>query len=314
MAFWTMRTVNARSCGARAECSKQGTLRASFSDQNQLVRLELVFDVLAFMRSLQKARDSPFLELVPNTLEAAQRMLSYDDARRGPAGAPRASVARVISLAARPYIIARVNQAFSQLCGYDPHEIVGRSLRLIQGPATDIDVVEHLLADVARRLPASMIVVNYHRDGSKFVNYLRVYPLSSDARSVRQLEEANGADGACAQSASSDSSEELHTHYMGELERLDDDLLDQLDDEIDVDVDSARRASPDATDGDVLSPESSRVQPARVSAGASPHVDDMKARTDEDDRAGSDSSSSASGKPSSLSSKPPPSQIPNRGR
>jgi hypothetical protein len=52
---WVMWTENAVACGALFECNKHGMLRATFSPQNRLVKVELVFDVMAFMQQLRRA-------------------------------------------------------------------------------------------------------------------------------------------------------------------------------------------------------------------------------------------------------------------
>ncbi|KAJ8611181.1 hypothetical protein CTAYLR_003565 [Chrysophaeum taylorii] len=266
MGLWSMRTLNATSCGAKSECVKQGMLRACFDPKtNKITKLSLYFDVYAFMRELRVARDSPIIELIPNTLASAIRVLSAasdnnrDDATSSipPKSScsslttcasssqslakcpsqqelggsdPRASAsssqrskqteipprrrrplsdviddgahARVITLASRPHLITHCNRAFVDLCGFSVGETLGRSLRIIQGPATDEMVVDDLLADVARQLPASMIVVNYRRNGERFINYLRVFPLV-DKDDV--------------------------THYLGELEGLDDQSVAEIE-------------------------------------------------------------------------------------
>lgn len=308
MGLWSMRTLNAMSCGAKSECVKQGMLRACFNGAtNKITKLTLYFDVYAFMRELRVARNSPVIELVPNTLSGALRLLYADESdhdskklldlggdRRESMKNPTASssslgtnqssapslaslfsgtvenspeqtshnsaaaeltgatscnrrddedprnaleislslqheqerknVARlktmppqrlwrqhhlddgphacVITTATRPHNITHANRAFVELCGYSMREALGRSLRIIQGPATDASVVSDLLADVARQLPASMIVVNYRRNGERFINYLRVFPLVHK--------------GAV-------------THYLGELERLDDAAIAEIE-------------------------------------------------------------------------------------
>lgn len=55
---WVMWTENAVDCGALHECNKHGMLRARFSAQNRLVRIEQVFDVMAFMQQLRRASGS----------------------------------------------------------------------------------------------------------------------------------------------------------------------------------------------------------------------------------------------------------------
>ena len=233
MGLFSMKTTNAVQCGARCECGKYGMLKASFHEAtHKLTSLELTFDVLAFMRQLQSARDSGDLEIVPNTLRAAERMLDDDDAAAAKDAARRASSShaqhqtddeaplrsltrrprlraarpRLITVATRPHVITTVNAAFSSLCGFSRAEAVGRTLRLIQGPATDGAVVDDLLRDVQLRLPSSMIVVNYHRDGTKFINYLRVFPLYRDGDAPDD-----------------------YSHYLGELERLDDDVVAHIE-------------------------------------------------------------------------------------
>jgi hypothetical protein len=52
---WVMWTENAVDCGAMHECNKHGMLRARFSSQNRLVRIEQLFDVMAFMQQLRRA-------------------------------------------------------------------------------------------------------------------------------------------------------------------------------------------------------------------------------------------------------------------
>jgi len=114
---------------------------------------------------------------------------------------------RVIAVASRPHAITHVNRAFLELTHFRPEETIGQSLTIMHGPATDVGVVEDFLADVDRKIPTSMIVVNYTRNNDSFINYLRVYPLFADATSSKV------------------------THFLGELERVDDDTVLTADDQ-----------------------------------------------------------------------------------
>jgi hypothetical protein len=55
MCKWLLRTENAVRRGARYEVFKQGMLKATFSPQNKLTYLELIFDVMSFMQQLRRA-------------------------------------------------------------------------------------------------------------------------------------------------------------------------------------------------------------------------------------------------------------------
>mmetsp|Transcript_17051 Transcript_17051/g.25706 ORF Transcript_17051/g.25706 Transcript_17051/m.25706 type:complete len:543 (+) Transcript_17051:227-1855(+) len=247
MGAWRMRTRNAVDCGAASECDQRGFLIAAFDKQNRLKRLDLCFDALGFLRQLQRARGVPWLEVVPNTLQAALKDLAADDASYTAAYAQRlesissscgrgsknnhASLSnknqslgpngrhiaissltryghfarpKVVTIADRPHLITHVNRDFLDLAGLEANEAIGRSLRIIQGPATDTAVVEDMLADVARRIPTSMIVINYTKSMERFINYLRVFPLF-------------------------DPSSGIVTHYFGELERVDDDTVCKIE-------------------------------------------------------------------------------------
>merc|ERR1712091_407778 len=138
-------------------------LRAEFDGGARLARLDLSFDVLGVMRQLQGARDGADLDLVPNTLAAAERAMAAEDedaarGRRRGRGRPR-----LITSSARPHVITRANAAFSELCGFSAAEAVGSTLRLIEGPATDAAVVDdrrqlpprrHEVHQLPPRLPA----------------------------------------------------------------------------------------------------------------------------------------------------------------
>ncbi|KAH8048003.1 hypothetical protein JL722_12792 [Aureococcus anophagefferens] len=145
-------------------------------DDDEESRQQREKDARATGTATPGARDGADLDLVPNTLAAAKRAMAADDddaarGRRRGRGRPR-----LITSSARPHVITRANAAFSELCGFSAAE--------------------------ALRLPSSMIVVNYRRDGTKFINYLRVFPLAGDG---------DGADD--------------FGHYLAELERLDDEAV-----------------------------------------------------------------------------------------
>lgn len=63
-----MKTENATECGAQCEVFSHGILRARFSPENRIEKLELVFDVMSFMQQLQRAMGGGGFRVIPNTV------------------------------------------------------------------------------------------------------------------------------------------------------------------------------------------------------------------------------------------------------
>jgi PAS domain S-box-containing protein len=78
-----------------------------------------------------------------------------------------------------PHIVW-VNEGFTRLTGYAPHEVMGQTPRVLQGPRTDRSVLARLRRDLAERQEFEGETINYRRDGSEFVNHWYVIPLAGD--------------------------------------------------------------------------------------------------------------------------------------
>ena len=66
-----------------------------------------------------------------------------------------------------------VNGGFTILTGYEPPDVEGRNCRFLQGPETDDDDVKHIADAIRRNRDCSVNLVNYKKDGTKFVNEVR---------------------------------------------------------------------------------------------------------------------------------------------
>lgn len=87
----------------------------------------------------------------------------------------------VVTAAEAPFRVLNTNQAWLDLCHFAAkREIVGRTLRCIQGPQTDAAAVARVCAATEGGRPAEAALVNYKGDGEAFLNYLRISPLFAD--------------------------------------------------------------------------------------------------------------------------------------
>lgn len=192
MAPWTLRVSDSK---RQVILQQRGMLRATFrgrsstargnfddrqrdnGDGEQITRkervsvLELTFDTVTFWQQLQRGlRPDRIFKTVPNTLD--QALQPSDEAR-------------VITSATRPFVIEYVNGPWTKLCGYDPDECVGKTLRILQGPETSRETVQQITTDATNGHATSAVLTNYNKEGEKFENYLRVFPLVDDDGSTK---------------------------------------------------------------------------------------------------------------------------------
>ncbi len=84
----------------------------------------------------------------------------------------------VIADPARPDCpIIFVSDEFERQTGYPPHEVLGRNCRFLQGPGTDPGAVRAIRDALAARTGITVDVLNYRKDGTPFLNRLRIRPL-----------------------------------------------------------------------------------------------------------------------------------------
>ncbi len=80
--------------------------------------------------------------------------------------------------------IVFANAAFERLSGYSAAQLVGRSPRLLQGPATDRTVLADLRASLAGGRPFAGATVNYRADGTPFQIEWHISPVHGPDGSV----------------------------------------------------------------------------------------------------------------------------------
>ena len=83
----------------------------------------------------------------------------------------------VITEAGPGYPIIYVNSAFCELTGYGPHEVMGKSPSILQGPKTDPEVIQRLGQNIAAGELFYGQAINYRKDGSEFMMEWKIAPI-----------------------------------------------------------------------------------------------------------------------------------------
>jgi PAS domain S-box-containing protein len=90
----------------------------------------------------------------------------------------------IISEAGPGYPIVYVNPAFSEMTGYRPEEVMGKSPAILQGPKTDKTVIERLNTDIAQGKVFHGRAINYRKDGSEFMMQWKIAPIRSEKNDI----------------------------------------------------------------------------------------------------------------------------------
>ena len=82
------------------------------------------------------------------------------------------------------YPIIYVNPAFSELTGYEPYEVMGKSPSILQGPRTDQAVIDQLEMDLSHGKAFQGRAINYRKDGSEFTMQWKIAPIHNEKNEV----------------------------------------------------------------------------------------------------------------------------------
>jgi PAS domain S-box-containing protein len=78
--------------------------------------------------------------------------------------------------------ITYANKAFKKLTGHDPSQIIGKTPRILQGPATDSKVISRLSEALKSGKKFEGKAINYKKDGTPFIMYWRVLPIKVEKK------------------------------------------------------------------------------------------------------------------------------------
>ncbi len=86
-----------------------------------------------------------------------------------------------------PSQIIYVNDAFTQMTGYEADEVLGQTPGMLQGPKTERAVLDELEAQLGRGETFHGQTVNYRKDGSEFTIEWKVTPLVIDGETMHYI-------------------------------------------------------------------------------------------------------------------------------
>lgn len=80
--------------------------------------------------------------------------------------------------------IIYVNKAFTRMTGYEEHEALGKTPRMLQGPDTDRDVLGRLKRNLSNGRPFKGELLNYTKDGDPYWLEISIVPIKDDTGTV----------------------------------------------------------------------------------------------------------------------------------
>lgn len=79
-----------------------------------------------------------------------------------------------------PFAIVAASRGWLQFCGFDAKEVKGRTLSMLQGPATERVVAAKLVSAAHKGVATDAVLVNYTKHCLAFRNHVRVHPFTKD--------------------------------------------------------------------------------------------------------------------------------------
>ena len=83
--------------------------------------------------------------------------------------------------------IIYVNDAFTEMTGYEAEEVLGETPGMLQGPKTERDVLDRLDRQIQRGELFHGETINYRKDGSEFIIEWKVMPVEQDGETTHHV-------------------------------------------------------------------------------------------------------------------------------
>ena len=116
-----------------------------------------------FQDVTQKRRDEEQLRLLQACVERMNDIVVVTEAEPIVGDGPR---------------VLYVNEAFERHTGYQPHEIIGKTPRILQGPRTQRDVLDRIRTSLQQWKPVREEILNYRKNGEEIWLELDIVPIA----------------------------------------------------------------------------------------------------------------------------------------
>jgi hypothetical protein len=90
------------------------------------------------------------------------------------------SKSKILTSANPPHNILDINQKWIDACLLERQEVVGKTLAVVQGPATEKSATREASMRLGQRKAGYVEVINYRGDGAPFINRLKLHPVLSE--------------------------------------------------------------------------------------------------------------------------------------
>ena len=87
--------------------------------------------------------------------------------------------ARVLTGTDKPYIIIHVNNMLCKLLGYKKKDLIGNTLKMIQGEKTCKKTLQKMHSVIQNKKTATFVLINYKKNKNTFINQLTIMPVLS---------------------------------------------------------------------------------------------------------------------------------------
>ena len=132
-----------------------------------------------------KDRGMNYLKILPVTIENALNRKKSDERLRLFESAVAYANDAIIILEAEPdemrgRRILYVNEAFTEMTGYDYEEATKKTLRILRGPKTSLSTLNRIRIALQQIKPVRVELINYRKDGSEFWVECNIVPFADE--------------------------------------------------------------------------------------------------------------------------------------